>query len=219
MPKTKRTASATRFSPDLYARALRFAAAAHGCQQVPGSNLPYILHLCSVAAEVIAVLEREPPREPNLAVACALLHDVAEDTDVKTTAIRQSFGVRVARGVAALTKKLNLPKNRRTDDSLVRIRRQPREVWLVKLADRLVNLQPPPADWSPAKCRAYRREAKRILNALGSASPLLASRLRDRIEKYPYSQSRRSVGDHARELLDRPARQRNARPAVSPSIR
>jgi guanosine-3',5'-bis(diphosphate) 3'-pyrophosphohydrolase len=69
-------------------------------------------------------------------------------------------------------------------DSLARIRAQPREVWLVKLADRIVNLGPPPTDWSTDKRRAYQAEARGILTALAEASPYLADRLNARIAAY-----------------------------------
>lgn len=173
-----------RFSPDLYAQALRFAAAAHGAQKVPGSELPYVVHVCTVAAEVIAALETEPHDDPDLAVACALLHDVVEDTAVGIEAIERDFGARIAAGVKALTKDGTLPKDARMGDSLDRIRRQPQEVWMVKLADRITNLQPPPSHWSAEKCRAYRIEAETILAALDSASATLAARFRGRLAVY-----------------------------------
>ena len=173
-----------RFSPDLYAQALRFTAAAHGAQQVPGSDLPYVVHVCTVAAEVIAALETEPHDDPDLAVACALLHDVVEDTAVAIEVIERDFGARIAAGVEALTKDPTLPKDARMGNSLNRIRCQPQEVWMVKLADRITNLQPPPAHWSPEKCRTYRVEAETILTALGSASAMLASRFRQRLAEY-----------------------------------
>ncbi len=69
-------------------------------------------------------------------------------------------------------------------DSLRRIRDCPAAVWMVKLADRIANLGPPPRSWSPAKRLAYRDEARVIADALGSSSPFLDARLRARIEAY-----------------------------------
>ena len=49
------------FSPDRYVAALRFAAAKHDGQRMAGSDLPYLVHVVSVAGEVIAAsLDREP---------------------------------------------------------------------------------------------------------------------------------------------------------------
>lgn len=72
-------------------------------------------------------------------------------------------------------------------DSLRRIQAEPREVWMVKLADRISNLQPPPAHWTPAKIAAYRVEALAIADTLGAASPHLHARLRAKIADYPHT--------------------------------
>lgn len=172
------------FSPELYFRALSFAARAHGEQKTP-IGLPYVVHITSVAMEVIAALRVEPGRDEDLAVACALLHDVVEDTPTTLDEVAAAFGPKVASGVAALTKESSLAKDAAMQDSLDRIRRQPQEIAMVKLADRVTNMAPPPAQWTPAKVVAYRAEAELILATLGSASPALSARLRERITRYP----------------------------------
>jgi guanosine-3',5'-bis(diphosphate) 3'-pyrophosphohydrolase len=172
------------FSADVYLKALRFAASAHGAQKVPGTDHPYLVHVCSVAAEVIAALQHEPQERPDLAVQCALLHDVAEDTPVDLDVIEGEFGPEVRAGVSALSKNPALSKDAAMADSLLRIQAQPREVWLVKLADRITNLQPAPAHWTADKRRAYRIEAEGILAALGSASAFLSGRFKERLEEY-----------------------------------
>ena len=68
------------------------------------SGLPYAVHVSSVAMEVIAALEVEPGRDGELAVACALLHDVLEDTATTRAEVETAFGPKVGAGVAALTK-------------------------------------------------------------------------------------------------------------------
>jgi (p)ppGpp synthase/HD superfamily hydrolase len=172
------------WSPDAYRRAFLFAAQAHRGQAVPGTDLPYILHPALVAAEVIAALGAEPGRDGDLAVSCALLHDTIEDTRVTFEELRAEFGGDVARGVAALSKDKALEKPARMRDSLERIRREPREVWMVKLADRIVNLAPPPAFWTKEKIAGYRDEAQAIHEALREASAFLSARLREKIEGY-----------------------------------
>ena len=164
--------------------AIRFAAEAHADQAVPGTRLPYLLHVSSVAMEVIASLEVEPDCDQELAVQCALLHDVVEDTPVTVDQIRDAFGPEVAQGVSALSKSDELPKAERIEDSLRRIREQPAEVWMVKLADRITNLQPPPAHWTVDKVERYREEAIAIHAALEDASKTLAARLLEKIERY-----------------------------------
>ena len=66
------------FSADRYVAALRFAAAAHTGKKVPGTELPYLVHLTSVAAEVIAAWPSTLGIDGELAVVCALLHDSIE---------------------------------------------------------------------------------------------------------------------------------------------
>ncbi|WP_322512605.1 HD domain-containing protein [Chloroflexus sp.] len=172
-------------SSDLVQTALYFAARAHNGQQRPGSDLPYFVHLSDVTLEVAATLAVEPGHDHTLALCCALLHDVLEDTTIEEATLAARFGPAVAAGVRALTKDPTLPAAERIPDSLRRIQQQPREVWLVKLADRISNLSvPPPAHWSPERVAGYRTEGELILNTLGIASPRLAARLRAKIEQY-----------------------------------
>lgn len=172
------------FDPELYARALDFAARAHGAQTVPGSGFPYVVHLAKVAAEALRAVAAEPSLDSDLILACALLHDCMEDAGVSFAQVEQGFGVAVAAGVQALTKDAALPKAERMPDALRRISAQPREVQVVKLADRITNLEPPPPAWGRAKRAAYLVEASSIVAALGGASPFLAQRLRARIARY-----------------------------------
>ncbi|MGN7613500.1 HD domain-containing protein [Magnetococcales bacterium HHB-1] len=167
-----------------YLKAWSFAAEAHQGQNLPGSELPYIVHLGSVTMEVIATLAQEAVPKPNLAIQCALLHDVLEDTEVTFAQLKDQFGQAVADGVQALSKDDRLPKTDAMLESLKRIQKQPQEVWMVKMADRITNLQPPPSHWPTEKCCQYRDEAKIIVNALRSASILLTRRLEAKIANY-----------------------------------
>src|SRR4051812_32325367 len=135
------------YSPDRYVEAMRFAAAKHIAQKEPGADLPYLVHVVSVAAEVIAALPTTKLANPDLAVLCALLHDTVEDTPTPIEEIAAKFGADVAAGVSALTKNDKLPKPEQMPDSLRRIREQPPEIAVVKLADRITNLSEPPHYW------------------------------------------------------------------------
>jgi (p)ppGpp synthase/HD superfamily hydrolase len=168
-----------------YLAAYHFAAHAHGDQPYPGTDVSYIMHLSFVSMEVIATLERESGFDGDLAVQCALLHDTLEDTKTTFEELVETFGKAVANGVAALTKTNGLPKPDAMRASLRRIQELPREVWLVKLADRVTNLQPPPPDWDEEKIDRYRAQAHEILTSLGEASPYLAARLASKIAAYP----------------------------------
>ena len=169
---------------DAWRDAWRFAVEAHHGQTFPGTDLPYSLHVASVAAETLLAMEDDPRDARLLALRCALLHDVLEDTAVTAEGLGARFGPAVLAGVRALTKDPSLPKEARMADSLRRIRAQPRAVWCVKLADRITNLEAPPHYWSDEKIAAYRVEAGEILDALGEASERLAARLQRRIAAY-----------------------------------
>lgn len=181
------------WNQDKYTKAFRFAGEAHtfkcktqkGGQTIPGTNgLPYIMHPSLVCMEIIAALQMEPVLDGNFAVQCALLHDVIEDTDVTFDQIQSEFGERVASGVLALSKNRNLDESLQMTDCLYRIKQQPCEVWMVKLADRISNLQPPPAGWRLEERVKYQKEAVEIREALGFASKYLADRLFGKIQEY-----------------------------------
>jgi len=182
------------WSQESYITAYRFAAEAHNGQLVPGTELPYIMHLSFVSMEIIAALAIELFQFPDLAVQCALLHDVIEDTKITYEKVKSEFRKAVADGVLALTKDENIGSNienkweRKREilkDSLERIKRQPKEIWMVKLADRITNLQPPPHYWSSEKIDKYKSEAIMIYDYLSPASQYLGNRLKSKIENYP----------------------------------
>ncbi|MBL7199243.1 MAG: bifunctional (p)ppGpp synthetase/guanosine-3',5'-bis(diphosphate) 3'-pyrophosphohydrolase [Anaerolineae bacterium] len=172
------------WSQDLYVKAYLFAARAHRGQTVPGTDLPYVTHVSLVSMEVLAALSAERGHDEDLALQCALLHDVLEDTSVTYAQLVEEFGRAVADAVRALSKDPSIPKHLRMNDSLRRIRQQRREVWMVKLADRITNLQPPPPHWTEVRIARYRDEAIEIHRALGEASEVLSSRLLLKIEEY-----------------------------------
>jgi (p)ppGpp synthase/HD superfamily hydrolase len=161
-----------------------FASEVHLGQTVPGTEISYLRHLGAVVSEIHCAHRHEPLEDLDLAVLCAILHDTIEDQGVSREMLALRFGIGVADGVQALSKRPDLPKAEAMADSLARIRAQPRAVWCVKLADRICNLNGAPAHWTPDKIRRYQDEARTILAALGEAHPWLAGRLQARIEAY-----------------------------------
>lgn len=172
------------WNQDLFKRALDFAAKAHGDQKVPGNGFPYVVHLAKVTTEVLHACTADRSLDADLALACAVLHDSLEDAGVTVEALELQFGAKVARGVSALTKNAALPKAEQMADSLRRIRLEPREVWLVKLGDRITNLEPPPPGWSKEKRQKYLAEAGEIHAALKDAHAGLAARLEQKMREY-----------------------------------
>ena len=170
----------------LYQRAIIFAGLKHAenNQLIPGSKLPYIVHVSNVAMEILVADQYSPNQNVGLAVQVALLHDTLEDTSATYEEIAQQFGEEVAQGVLALTKNEALPKQEQLFDSLMRIKEQPKEVWSVKLADRITNLQEPPEYWTTEKRIAYRQEAIMILDMLKGCNEDLEKRLEKEIDDY-----------------------------------
>lgn len=187
--------------PELYRRAWYFAAEAHQDQRYSGArqgvHVPYITHLGSVAMELgVALMQEQEPKSADsdtnldtfdidLAMQCALLHDTLEDTPVSYELLVSTFGHAVANGVLALSKDASQgSKWAQMLDSLQRIRQQPKEIWMVKMADRIVNLYDKSFDWKPDKIAAYCQESYVIYEQLASANDYLAERLMGKIKNY-----------------------------------
>lgn len=170
----------------LYQKAILFAAKKHHAagQTLPGTELPYLVHLSNVAMEILIAGSNTLDFDTNFAIQVALLHDTLEDTPTTAAELELVFGKKVANAVNALTKNDNLPKSEKMPDSLTRIKTQGKEVWAVKLADRITNLQKPPDQWDSEKKLKYKLEAESILAALYGANDYLESRLASKITEY-----------------------------------
>jgi (p)ppGpp synthase/HD superfamily hydrolase len=170
----------------LYQEAIKFASAKHAekGQKVPGTNLPYDVHISNVAMEVLIAGFNTPGFDTEFVVQVALLQDTIEDTATDFHELENKSGIKVANAVSALSKNKTLPKDRQMQDCPHRIKGMPPEVWAVKLADRITSLQPPPSQWDNAKKMKYHKDAQIILDALGSENDCLASLLAFKINEY-----------------------------------
>ena len=178
------------WTQEQYLKAWDFATIAHEGQTYggpkPGMQLDYINHVSSVTMELIWALSSSSQEyNDSLAVQCALLHDILEDTKITYVEIENEFGIKVAQGVLALSKNAEIKtKKEQLVDSLNRIKLQPKEIWMVKLADRITNLSPPPYYWSTEKVASYKDESKLIYDFLYESNSILAKRLKSKIKKY-----------------------------------
>ncbi|MGE3724398.1 MAG: HD domain-containing protein [Candidatus Sericytochromatia bacterium] len=173
------------WNPEHYQKAMLFAGIAHADQHFPGTEAAYVVHLAQVAMEIQYAWTLAPGDwNVDLALQCALLHDSLEDTPTPYASLEATFGPEVAQGVQALSKNPHLPKAEQMNDSLQRIKTQPKEIAMVKLADRITNLQSPPPHWDSAKIAKYQAEARLIHDELGFANAFLAQRLMAKIEAY-----------------------------------
>ena len=147
-------------------------------------QVEYINHIGSVTFEIIAAVNRTEDMNAGLAIRCAVLHDSIEDTEMSYEKVKELFGQEVADGVMALTKNKDSGTGDKMRDSLHRIKQQPKEVWAVKLADRICNLYAPPFYWKQEKKQAYMEEALLIHEELKDGNAYLAERLTAKIERY-----------------------------------
>lgn len=86
----------------------------------------------------------------------ALLHDTLEMGEVDEAEIAREFGPEVLKGVRLLTKQKGEPFS----DYAARLRNAPKEIRLVKAADRLHNLREAPLAGDPAWALEYVRETR-----------------------------------------------------------
>ena len=121
------------------ARAVEFATARHGAQQRP-TGVPYLEHLL----EAVQILVEGAGVTASDVIVAAVLHDVVEDTPCTLADVAAEFGPRVAELVSWVT----IPDPGPGDDRravrrahLARLRDAPRDARLVKLADRMSNVQ------------------------------------------------------------------------------
>ena len=174
------------FCQENYTKALEYASCAHGEQKTP-KGLPYVVHITSVTMEVINACEKSKldVDKANLAISCALLHDVIEDTNITYDDLYVDFSETIANGVEALTKDKSLEtKQEQMKKSIEMLLEQPYEVQMVKLADRITNLSTPPGHWSKDKKKAYLKESSFIYSCLKNSNVYLSKRLEEKIENY-----------------------------------
>lgn len=124
-------------------RAFEYARDAHeGVKRKSGE--PYILHPLAVAKIIVNEMGLEDP----IALACALLHDVVEDTPIELDDIKREFGKKSMEIIDGLTKiprsttfdELNSQQAENFRKILLTISDDIRVV-LIKLADRLHNMR------------------------------------------------------------------------------
>src|SRR5918911_554135 len=129
-----------RLDRELLARAYQFSERAHR-GQTRNSGEPFVTH-CVEVAKVLADLQLD-----SLTVACGLIHDVVEDTDVTVADVEAEFGKEVAGIVDGLTKIAKLPSGSSQERQVENYRKlllsiaKDARVIIIKLADRLHNMR------------------------------------------------------------------------------
>ncbi|QIS15300.1 class I SAM-dependent methyltransferase [Nocardia arthritidis] len=150
---------------EIVTQALAFAERAHGAQTRPAGE-PYVEHLREAVAVLVDGVGRT---EPDLLVA-AVLHDVVEDTPVTLAEVRAEFGDAPAELVYWVTRDPAQEKSA----YLKRFAAAPDDAVLVKLADRLSNVQRLHTHPRPAKRAAYFAETVEFILPLAARHPWFA---------------------------------------------
>lgn len=148
--------------------AIRFATQRHGDQTRP-TGAPYLEHLL----ETLEVLVRGAGVRDVDVLRAGVLHDVVEDTSCSLSEIDAAFGSRVAELVGWVTKPAAGPgadRQRVKEDYLRSLADAPRDAQLVKLADRVSNVQTL-RNLAPAKQRAYYAQTVRYVMPLAAREP------------------------------------------------
>jgi guanosine-3',5'-bis(diphosphate) 3'-pyrophosphohydrolase len=136
-------------------RAYEFGAAAHA-DQFRKSGEPYICHPVSVAITLAEM------RMDASGIMAAILHDVIEDTSVSKKELVKEFGEEVAELVDGVTKLTKIDSKTHAEAQAENVRKmflamgKDLRVILVKLADRLHNMQTLGVMSSEKKCRIAR---------------------------------------------------------------
>jgi len=131
---------ADRLDLDLIERALRFSASAHrGQKRMSGED--FVSHSIAVALILAEQLL------DSTTIAAALLHDVVEDSDVRTEDIAKEFGSEIAGIVDGLTKISSLTFRSSAEEQVENYRKlllsiaKDARVIIIKLGDRLHNMR------------------------------------------------------------------------------
>ena len=151
----------------LIIKATQFAADKHrGQTRKDAANTPYINHPVAVAH---LLSQHAGIRDVNVIVA-ALLHDTVEDTDTTVDDIEEQFGREVRDIVIEVTDDKSLPSPRRKQLQIEHAAGLSHAARLVKLADKICNLQDifarPPVKWNLERKREYFEWAKAVIDQI-----------------------------------------------------
>jgi len=153
---------------------MNFAADKHrGQSRKDANNTPYINHPIALAN----LLTNHAGISDVNVIAAAILHDTVEDTDATVDDIEELFGRTVRDIVIEVTDDKSLPSPERKRLQIEHAGSLSHEAKLVKLADKISNLQDiissPPVRWSLERKREYFDWAKAVVDQLRGANEKL----------------------------------------------
>lgn len=152
---------------DMVKKATEYAAEQHlGQTRKDEANTPYINHPIALAN---LLTDYAGITDTNVIVA-ALLHDTVEDTGTTVEDIEELFGTKIRDIVIEVTDDKSLPSPERKRLQIEHASKISYEAKLVKLADKICNLQDiiasPPKKWSLLRKQEYFDWAKAVIDQL-----------------------------------------------------
>jgi len=166
-------------------KAAAFAAEKHRNQRRKDEEAsPYINHPIQVAH----ILVQADVEDPEV-LAAALLHDSIEDTNTSFEELEIVFGYEIANIVAECTDDKKLSKLERKQAQIDRAAKISRKARLVKLADKIANVNDmndaPPAGWSLERKREYFDWARQVVDRMRGTHAVLEARFDGEFAKRP----------------------------------
>lgn len=154
--------------------AVNFSAIKHKNQKRKGiEQTPYINHPIGVAYNLTSIGQIDDP----VTIAAALLHDTLEDTDTTYQELVDTFGVEVARVVLELSDDQSLSREDRKKGQVIKAAKFSERAKLVKLADKLYNLNDLKNDPIPGhsveRIQGYFKWCKAVIDLCRGVSPAL----------------------------------------------
>jgi GTP diphosphokinase / guanosine-3',5'-bis(diphosphate) 3'-diphosphatase len=170
---------------ELVLKAAAFAAEKHRNQRRKDAEAsPYINHPIQLA-HILVQADIEDP----VVLAAALLHDTIEDTNTTFEELEIVFGYQIANIVGECSDNKALGKLERKQAQIDRAAVVSREAKLVKLADKIANVNDindaPPAGWSLERKREYFDWAKRVVDQIRGTHAGLEARFDGEYAKRP----------------------------------
>lgn len=152
---------------DLVKKATEYAAEQHlGQTRKDEANTPYINHPIALAN----LLTNYAGINDTDVIVAALLHDTVEDTSTTVEEIEELFGTKIRDIVIEVTDDKSLPSPERKRLQIEHAAKISYEAKLVKLADKICNLQDilasPPRKWSLQRKQEYFDWAKAVIDQL-----------------------------------------------------
>ncbi|WP_119462509.1 RelA/SpoT family protein [Rhodospirillaceae bacterium SYSU D60014] len=183
---------------DALNRAYVFSMKAHGSQE-RASGDPYFSHPLEVA-DILTKMKLD-----SASIVTALLHDTVEDTDATLDQIEQLFGKEIARLVDGVTKlsriELQSDQSKHAENfrKLVLAMSEDIRVLLVKLADRLHNMQTLHYIRSPEKRKRIALETMEIYAPL--AERMGMQQMKDELEDLAFAELNPEARDSITQRL------------------